>query len=380
MSKQIRRSSRLGSRNPGHFAEIAAGAPIKKRVAKAPKVVVVVKPPTTDNIVNGTPVNVCRGASECLDDVNPTVGQDVEVSHNSEFLNIEAKLDREIERLNLLKNKCSKVSNLRIQSPSTPLSSLSQVREAEGEQADDILASLGVLPVDDSGDFENEQSLPPMKSMQDFIASQGRAKSSSKLKSGIHEMAGGAVQRQVIWPHTLLDARFLASMDSKITYHDLDERLLTIGELNVFKSSRVSEAEKMARIELLEDILFNVPHYEWAALLRLHATILSGVEKGIYKFGDDFSKLENQILRPYPKRKSSSLRAGAPRLEDKQGLDKVYFCKDFNKSSCSQGDKHSAIFNGKKYTVKHICAKCWLKSRVQSNHPESSTSCPCHDL
>ena len=121
MSKQIRRSSRLGGRNPGHFAEMAAGAPIKKKCSKSPKVVVVVKPPTTDNIVNGTPVNVCRGASECVEDLNPSVVQDVEVSPKSDFINIEAKLDREIERLNLLKNKCSKVNNLRIQPPSTPL-------------------------------------------------------------------------------------------------------------------------------------------------------------------------------------------------------------------------------------------------------------------
>lgn len=410
MSKPIRRSARNGTRLPIRYKELSSGSlatmargvsTLSNTVSKqkpgkakqAPVVVVLQSPatvtpkrPVSNNIsLNSRSMATSPQCSRSNSVIAGNIADEGIERQVRPVINvsdsIESQIDNELARLSALKIKMGRVNEMKGvntgpgEKSNNFFPNISQVRKESQLEADHILSDLGVLPVDDAGDFEEwpGHEMPKMSSMEDFVKSSG---TKVVLKSGIHESSGGAVQRQVIWPHSMLGAKFLPSMDSKIIYHDLDERLLTIGELSIIKSGKISESERVARIEILEDILFNVPHFEWSALLRFHATILSGIEKGLYKFGDDFSSLGNQILRPYPKR-----RAVVPKpLPIKAGEDtRVFFCKDYNKGSCSMGDKHSTSFNGKKFNVRHICAKCWLKNKVQNNHPESSVSCPLSD-
>ena len=50
--------------------------------------------------------------------------------------------------------------------------------------------------------------------------------------------------------------------------------------------------EKEARLRLLGDIVFYSAHYQWPALLKFHAAVLSEVEKGAIGWGYDYSCLE----------------------------------------------------------------------------------------
>ena len=56
--------------------------------------------------------------------------------------------------------------------------------------------------------------------------------------------------------------------------------------------------------------------------------------------------------------------------------DGTFFCKEFNQSSCNRGDTHSGTHKGRKVTVSHICAKCWLSERVRRSHSERDAECP----
>ena len=80
------------------------------------------------------------------------------------------------------------------------------------------------------------------------------------------------------------------------------------GELNIVCQGGVSEMEKEARLRLLGDIVFYSAHYQWPALLKFHAAVLSEVEKGAAGWGYNYSCLEQQMLMPFPLAKNKGER------------------------------------------------------------------------
>ena len=54
----------------------------------------------------------------------------------------------------------------------------------------------------------------------------------------------------------------------------------------------------------------------------------------------------------------------------------VVFCKAYQQGSCSQTRDHYGQFYGQNRLLKHICGKCWLNSKTQVAHPETSEECP----
>ena len=55
------------------------------------------------------------------------------------------------------------------------------------------------------------------------------------------------------------------------------------------------------------------------------------------------------------------------------------FCPGYNRGTCQQSRDHYGMFRGENRLLKHICAKCWLKTRKIAAHPETSDSCPVKD-
>ena len=59
-------------------------------------------------------------------------------------------------------------------------------------------------------------------------------------------------------------------------------------------------------------------------------------------------------------------------------IPEVVFCKAFQKDKCTRQGDHIGQYKDETspVTLRHICAKCWLKNKEKSQHPETSEACP----
>ncbi len=243
------------------------------------------------------------------------------------------------------------------------------------------LYDLGLEDSDDLGleDSDNADMIQRIES---------RGKKGARLRGYGRESHFGPPDKElcVQWPHKHLGPKYTNFNSSVIKFKNLDSRLFIAGEINIIRSGLITTEEREARLSLLSDTLYNMGHYEWPAILKLHEAILSEIENGTLSWSSDFSRLEQQMLMPFSLRnkkfdKKSDKQynsSGKPR-NDKQYFyeDKILYCKDYQQGRCSHtDDSHSAMFYGKQATVHHICASCLKKNNVKQRHPESSTACP----
>ncbi len=114
---------------------------------------------------------------------------------------------------------------------------------------------------------------------------------------------------------------------------------------------------------------------------RLFVAILTEIEMGVREWAEDTSRLEQQILMPFPLRKSNntSVNKGKPSTggngagSGKRGL---WFGSSYQRKECVHKEAHSVEVKGEMLVAQHVCASCWLKDRVKVEHPDSSPSCP----
>ena len=179
------------------------------------------------------------------------------------------------------------------------------------------------------------------------------------------------------WPHENLGSRYNNFGRTEVKYRSLDVRLLSAGEINICSMSDVSDKERKARLNLLGDVLFNSAFYQWHAILRFHAAVLGEIECGNMQWGDDYHRLEQQMLMPYPLSKSKNEKQGERSGRGKgssysgknSGDDRVVFCADYQKKTCSYNDTHQGWFFGNKVTLHHICSSCLKVANQKVRHP-----------
>ena len=112
--------------------------------------------------------------------------------------------------------------------------------------------------------------------------------------------------------------------------------------------------------------------------------ILTEVESGTRQWDDSISRLEQQILMPYPLKRSFQFdnvqKKTKPNVMNvsnvEKKVEKLWYCSKFQKNECEHTDTHVSEVNNRTTVSHHVCANCWLKDRVKSKHPSSSTSCP----
>ena len=203
----------------------------------------------------------------------------------------------------------------------------------------------------------------------------------SNLNTAVEQLNVGA---QLKWPHEHLGARYNNYGKSELKFRNLDMRLLTAGELNICSSPAVSSRERKARLKLLGDVTFNSAYYQWQAILKFYAAVLSEVEQGNMQWGDDYARLEQQMLMPFPLVKVKVERKEAPVYKSRDsgasfktgGEDRVIFCADYQKKTCAQSESHMGLFYGRTIKLHHICGNCYRHSDRKVHHPSSSVDCP----
>ena len=201
-----------------------------------------------------------------------------------------------------------------------------------------------------------------------------------------HSDSDSDTESKVQWPNDNLGPRYNNFGKAEVKFRQLDLRLLLAGELNIVCQGGVSEMEKEARLRLLGDIVFYSAHYQWPALLKFHAAVLSEVEEGAPGWGYDYSRLEQQMLMPFPLAKNKGERkvervnrpASAANGGGKPD-ERVVYCGEFQNGSCTLQDNHGGKFFGQSVVFQHICATCWKESKTRAHHPASSTECPLYE-
>ena len=181
------------------------------------------------------------------------------------------------------------------------------------------------------------------------------------------------------WPNEHLGARYNNYGKSDLKYKQLDLRLLVAGEMNVVMGEDVDQYERMGRMQLLSDVVYNSAHYQWPAVLRFHAAVLTEVENGHMRWGDSYSRLEQQMLMPYPQTKFKPDKKILGRGRDGRGKadeSRTIYCADYQKDLCRHSDTHQGQFFGQTVTLHHVCHVCLMQDNKKVSHPSSSTECP----
>ncbi len=244
-----------------------------------------------------------------------------------------------------------------------------------------VKSTLQLLGMDSETETETESKL---KSRGKGMSRKSRPKPITKWLESSSDSEDEHSQNKVLWPHESLGPKFRTFGSASTKYNNLDNRLFIAGELNIIRAS-ISDIEKIGRLNLLCDTVFNMGHYEWQAILRLHATILSEIESGSLTWKSDFSRLEQQLLMPYTIRKanldkkSSKNKAGG-KSDKVFHEDKILYCNEFQSGTCdNENESHNTKFFGRSATVHHICAACFKHTNKKQRHPANSTNCPFYD-
>ena len=97
-------------------------------------------------------------------------------------------------------------------------------------------------------------------------------------------------------------------------------------------------------------------------------------------WGDSYSRLEQQLLMPYPlsKVKPECRVLGKTRDGKRSDDGRTVYCADYQRNSCRHNETHQGMFFNQLTTMHHICATC-LKYDEKKAHPASSPDCPHHE-
>ena len=144
----------------------------------------------------------------------------------------------------------------------------------------------------------------------------------------------------------------------------------TAGYAAILQRPTLSPQELRARIVHFSSLMYLATQFTWSSVRELHAAALFEIECGRANWGDSFTHLESRILQA-PVKPSS--RTGASRTE---GSTAVFFCRDFQHGACKFNKDHYGTLRGERKWLQHICARCWVDTRVAARHTEFSKECP----
>ena len=133
----------------------------------------------------------------------------------------------------------------------------------------------------------------------------------------------------------------------------------------------------------LKELMYLSTRFKWRSVLDYHRAGLLEIERGQLKWGESFQLLQSTTLAGGLL--VSNNRGGAYGSQNRTSSfganpagrsEGVVFCKNYQRGICQQPRDHYGQFYGENRLLKHICANCWLNTKVQAAHPETSDDCP----
>ena len=183
-----------------------------------------------------------------------------------------------------------------------------------------------------------------------------------------------------MWPHSFLNPHFVQSKEKN--YEDLTISEFCAGYMTILENE--SDEKKEYRIAHLKELMYLSTRFNWKCILDYHGACLLEIERGHLKWGDSFQLLQSTTLAggflvPNKNRGGSGGSYSQGGNQGNRSNEGTIFCKGFQRGTCQQQRDHYGQFYGENRLLKHICAKCWLKSKTQAAHPENSDDCPLKD-
>ena len=198
-----------------------------------------------------------------------------------------------------------------------------------------------------------------------------------KKKSGLYKKASDEVKVPQKWPHLNLGLEYSGR---NIGFNDLSLAQFVAGESEIIVQCD-DEVEKEARILFLKSLMYDAVSCKFANILNYYAAWVREIELGKHKWGDDFSKVGDNILKRagLPDREEHKVEASSASSKKRAHKKVVWYCSMYNRGKCSKDDPHKQMINNKIREVKHICGACYNSSKEEANHPENSSMCPLYD-
>ena len=197
-----------------------------------------------------------------------------------------------------------------------------------------------------------------------------------KKSSGKECKSTSNVQFPQIWPHSALKIHILGKEKD---YDELSLAEFCAGYVSILK--KCEKAEKQARINHFEELMYLATHKPWKAVLNYHGACLTEIERGNVNWGDNFQLhgLHYAILNASSKTRGQGGFTGRQQAAYSSSPavdDKIWFCKPYQRGACNQTRDHNGFLFGESKFLRHICGKCWTETRKQVAHPEQSEQCP----
>ena len=214
-------------------------------------------------------------------------------------------------------------------------------------------------------------------------AGKRKDKGKGKHRSGKSKKLTSYVKYPQKWPHCALSLHFV---NKEKKYEELSIAEFCAGYTAILEMS--SDRKRVHKMAHLKELMYLATKYQWRCVLNYHAAVLLEIERGHLRWGDSFQILQSTTLAGgfLNANKSSSgsgnRSSGPGGSQDPNSGNKqqgTVFCRGYQRGTCNQSRDHYGWFNGENRLLRHICAKCWLKSRIIGLHPETSDSCPLKD-
>ena len=208
-----------------------------------------------------------------------------------------------------------------------------------------------------------------------------KLKKSGKHRSGKSKRLTSYVKYPQKWPQSQLSLHFV-SREKK--YEDLTIAEFSAGFATILEMS--SEQKRGHRLAHFKELMYLATRYQWRCVLNYHAACLLEIERGHMRWGDNFQVLQNTTLAGgfLNTQKSNNGNGGSASNRSSGSASAnanpgTVFCRGYQRGTCTHTQDHQGYFNNTSRLLRHICAKCWLKNKSVSIHPENSDDCPLKD-
>ena len=262
-----------------------------------------------------------------------------------------------------------------------PISETKRVTSASLRAMDDVVADVDRLmdknlsfrkSIDSASDSDvvSQRSTETRKTKFDEKVGNGK-QITGKSKNSINSQ----VKFQQKWPHNFLNPSFVNGREK--IYEDLSISEFVAGYATIL-GDEDCEIKRSFRSEHLIELMYLSTRFKWKNVLDYHGAVLEEIERGRLKWGSSFQLLQSTTLSGGLLVQNSCGGAGGSGGANRSNRNNegIVFCKGYQRGICQQTRDHYGQFYGENRLMKHICAKCWLSSRTQANHPETSGECP----
>ena len=248
----------------------------------------------------------------------------------------------------------------------------------------------------DSDSSDSDSSSNSGKRKEKGKRKERRSKKGGKHKSGKSKRLTSYVRFPQKWPHSHLSLHFV---NREKKYEDLSLAEFCAGYATILEMT--SESKRDHRTAHFKELMYLSTKYQWKCVLNYHAACLLEIERGHMRWGDNFQVLQNTTLAGgflsgnrsgagsssgsgrfsggASSSNASSSNASSSNGPNPPREEGVIFCKGYQRQNCKYSRDHYGNFYGENRLLKHICAKCWQKTRSIETHPENSEKCPLKD-